>query len=562
MVHAATLGLPRSLDGAARALGAVEKMEEGRDLIRQFSVPRKPKKKADDLTHSLPAGDGRVRWLPQSDPEAWSTFVEYCRRDVEVERAVRAALAAVPVPAQTQAEYVADQRICDRGLAIDLGLVEAAQQLDAEHRAELSAELAELTGLDNPRSTTQFRAWLAERGYAADSVDKATLAGVAQRAEAAGDAVVTRACRLRPAIAAASSAKYTAMQAMASPRDHRARGTTVFFGAHTGRWAGRGIQTQNLARTPDVDLHAAREAMRGGLSTIRDAGLDPAELVGGLVRTAIVPGQGCRLVAADYSSIEARVLAWMAGEVSALRTFAAGEDIYCATASQMYGVPVVKGGENGRFRALGKIAVLGCGYGASWRALQKMNPGLGEAELREVVSKWRASNPSIVAMWSALEAACRTALASTAAVYGYRLGVASAPSITGRSGARDLLIQLPSGRVMRYVDARVEPQRSGPRAGEPAIHFTDAQGRRVSTYGGKLVENVVQATARDLLADALVRAEAAGVRTVFHVHDEIVAEVRDAAEAAALVALMEQAPAWATGLPLAAEAELLDFYQK
>lgn len=310
-----------------------------------------------------------------------------------------------------------------------------------------------------------------------------------------------------------------------------------------------------------LDLHAARELMHEGLSAIRDAGLDPAELVGGLVRTAIVPGDGRRLVAADYSSIEARVLAWMAGEVSSLRTFAAGEDIYCVTASQMYGVPVVKGGENSDLRKLGKIAVLGCGYGASWRALQKMNPDLDESTLREVVSKWRSSNPAIMAMWSELEAACRTAVTSTAVMYGYRLGVASVPSIAA-GGGRDLLIQLPSGRVMRYVDARIEPQRSGPRAGEMALHFTDAQGRRTSTYGGKLVENVVQATARDLLADALVRAERAGVRTAFHVHDEIVAEVCDDAEAAGLVEIMEANPAWAAGLPLAAEAELMDFYKK
>ncbi|WKK61209.1 DNA polymerase [Corynebacterium sp. P3-F1] len=561
MVHAATLGLPRSLDGAARALGAAEKMSEGKALIKRFSIPCKPKKR-DDLTYSLPAGEGKVRWLPASDPEAWETFKDYCARDVGVERAVRQALDAVPVPDQLWAEYAADQRICDRGLAIDLDLVEAAQGVDAEHREELTAELAELTGLDNPRSVIQFRTWLAERGYDVASVDKSTMAATAQRAEAAGDNGVARACRLRPAIAAASSAKYAAMQARASPRDGRARGTAVFFGAHTGRWAGRGIQTQNLAHTPDVDLHAAREAMCGGLSTIRDAGLDPAELVGGLVRTAIVPGQGCRLVAADYASIEARVLAWMAGETAALRTFLRGEDIYCATASQMYGVTVEKNGENGHLRALGKIAVLGCGYGASWRALQAMNPDIREAQLREVVSKWRSTNPRIVNFWGELEAACRTALASTAAVYGYRLGIASAPSITGRSGARDLLIQLPSGRVMRYVDARIEPQRSGPREGEMSIHFTDARGRRASTYGGKLVENVTQAIARDLLADALVRAEAAGVHTVFHVHDEIVAEARDEAEADALVELMEEAPAWAAGLPLAAEAETLDFYRK
>lgn len=562
MVHAATLGLPRSLDGAAKALGVVEKMGEGKDLIRRFSAPRKARKK-DDTTYAEPVGDGRVRWLPASDPEGWSTFKEYCRRDVEVEVAIRQALAAVPVPDQTQAEYVADQHICDRGLAIDLDLVGAAQSVDAEHREELTAELAELTGLANPRSVIQFRTWLAERGYAVESVDKSTMASTAQRAEAAGDNVVTRACRLRPAIAAASSAKYTAMQAMASPRDHRARGTTVFFGAHTGRWAGRGIQTQNLARTPDTDLHAARELMRGGsLSAIRDAGLDPAELVGGLVRTAIVPGQGRRLVAADYSAIEARVLAWMAGETAALRTFLRGEDIYCATASQMYGVTVEKNGENSDLRALGKVAVLGCGYGASWRALQAMNPDLDESTLREVVSKWRAANSAIVAMWSELEAACRTALASTGVAYGYRLGVASVPSITGTENARDLLLQLPSGRVMRYVDACIEPQRSGPREGEPAIHFTDAQGRRTSTYGGKLVENVTQAIARDLLADAIVRAEAAGVCTVFHVHDEIVAEVETDVEADALVEIMETNPAWAAGLPLAAEAETLDFYRK
>lgn len=559
MVHAAAAGLPRALGAVASELGVVEKMGEGKALIRQFSVPTKPKKK-DDRTHSVDLGDGLVRWLPDSDLEGWATFVDYCHRDVEVERAVRDRLVtAAPVPNRLWEEYAVDQRICDRGLRIDLDLVHAAQGVDRELRDELSTELAELTGLGNPRSTAQFRDWLVEHGYEVTSVSKTTLADVAEQAREAGDDTVARACELRPMVSAASSSKYSAMQRMACG-DGRARGTTQFFGAHTGRWAGRGIQTQNLARTPDCDLHAAREAMRGGLSAVRDADLDPAEIVGGLVRTAIVPAAGRKLVAADYSQIEARVLAMLAGEASAMEIFSRREDIYCATASSMYGKPVEKGGQNAELRQLGKVAVLGCGYGASWRALQAMNPALGERELRDIVHRWREANPKIVNFWSEIEAAACSVAQGAGPVLGYGLVLRSEPAVGGGPG-RDLVIVLPSGRSLRYRNARVELQTSGPRQGQLALHFDSARGRE-STYGGRLTENLVQAIARDLLADALVRAENAGFCTIFHVHDEIVAEVTDEAEAEALCKLMEQPPAWAEGLPLVAEGDVLDFYQK
>ena len=553
MVHASVAGLPRGLGDAAAALGVTEKMAEGKDLIKRFSVPNKPRKNA-DTTHAEAVDDDLVRWLPESDLPAWERFATYCQRDVEVERAVRNALVGVPVTDQLWAEYAADQRINDRGIPIDLRVVDAADRVVAEHRTALAEEFDTLTGGISANSNNTVRAWLAERGYAVENTRKDTLARLRTRAEEAGDTDVARVLEIRPQLSSKSDSKYAAMRDYAGA-DDRARGTLTFHRAHTGRWSGKGVQPQNMTRTP-AGVDAARDALLAG-----KAGLATA---GALTRTALAPTPGRCFVAADYAQIEPRLLAYLAGEPAPLQAFQEGEDVYCVAAQAMYGKPVEKGGANAELRTYGKIATIACGYQMGSARLAMQNPDVSEDEAWEIVRRWRAANPRIVQFWSDLEHAARAVAAGAAPRTGYGLTLRSEPS-PGTRGGRDLLIDLPSGRSLRYRRAAVEPQQTGPHAGQPALHF-DSERSRTSTYGGTLVENVVQALGRDLIADAIVRAEAAGVNVIFSVHDEIVAEAaRDDADETARVLseLMETPPAWlGGGLPLVAEAEKMDFYRK
>lgn len=559
-VHAGVGCLPAGLGPAAAAVGVVEKMSEGKSLIRRFSVPNKPRK-SDDTTRAIDLGEGKVRWLPASDPEGWNTFKEYCKRDVQVEMELRNRLTeTVPTPAQLWEEYAADQRINDRGFRIDLDLAKAAMGVDQETRDAALDRLREITGVDNPRSTTQIRAWLAERGLPSEKTDKEAMVALHARAEAEGDAAVAEVAALLPKVKASSASKFETMLRNASA-DGRARGQLVFHGTHTGRWAGRKIQPQNMAATPNIpDLDAARDAVFRGPDALHAAGLDP-RAIGQMARTAVIPAEGYQLAAIDYAQIEARVIAWLAGEARTLTAFARGADIYCSTASAMYGVPVTKTNENSHLRKLGKIAVLGCGFGAGPGGLSKANPTVPMEDLRTAVRAWRAANPAVVTMWREVEAAVRNVLfGGLDSAEGYRVRLRSAPSLDTHGG-KDLLIDLPSGRQLRYLALADEPIRKGPRAGEKALHMT-VRGVRKSTWGGDLVQSIVQATARDIITAAMVAAEAAGARIVLHVHDEVVAEVKSVAEAEALAELMGRAPAWAQGLPLSAEPVVMDYYRK
>lgn len=564
MIHAAVANLPEGLGEVAAALGLVEKLEEGKDLIKYFCTPNKPAKST-DLTHTVPTDRGKVRWLPESDPAAWAAFRLYCVRDVEVEIALRAALAEVPAGSQLWREYAADQRINDLGIHLDLDYAAAAVEIDKTARDTARARLCELTGLDNPRSVQQIKGWLEQQGYQSETVDKAAMASVAAQARKAGDLVVAEVCDLRPAITAAAASKFSTMQVVASA-DDRARGQLRFMGTHTGRWAGRRLQPQNMTHTPHVaDLDAAREAVFRGPDELRTAGVDPAA-IGRMVRPAVTPAEGYRLVSIDYAQIEARVIAWLAGEMRTLRAFAAGEDIYCTVASAMYGVPVTKTNENSALRALGKIAVLGCGFGAGPGGLSRANPTVPMDDLRTAVTAWRSANPKVVTMWNEMEAAVRNV-----AIHGgpdrrlYRVGLRGRPTICGGSG-RDLLIDLPSGRQLRYHDVREEWYEKRLSDGSTKNTFglrMTIRGARLATWGGDIVQTIVQATARDIIAENMADAVLThGYRVVLSVHDEVVAEVKTQQEAEALAAIMGRVPVWAAGLPVSAEPILLDYYQK
>ena len=547
MVWAAYLGMPMSLDQVAKVLDLpVKKDTAGKKLIKQFCTPATP-----NLINK-----GKGRNLPSSDPAGWQAFKEYNRRDVEVEQAIHSRLAKFPVPDTEWEAYALDQRINDAGIKLDATLVDAAVTLDEKHREATLARARELTGLKNPNSPIQLKEWLSTRGCHLESLAKAEVETALETATG----VVKEVLELRGDLAKSSVKKYQAMQQVAGA-DGRARGLLQFYGAgRTGRFAGRLVQVQNLPRNYLPDLDEARVLVRAGnLEALELLYESVPDTLSQLIRTAFIPSPGNRFIVADYSAIEARVIAWLAGEKSTLAAFREGKDLYCETASRMFGVPVEKHGANAHLRQKGKIAVLACGYGGSIGALKAMGAlrmGLEENELKPIVDAWRAANPNIVWLWQEVEEAALEAITTRRPVRLHNL------TFTLKSGI--LFITLPSGRRLAYVKPGLGENRFG---GTSITYWGITTGRRwgrLETYGGKLVENVVQAIARDLLVGGLQNVASEGHRIVMHIHDEIVIDepknstftVEDACQ------LMSRLPAWADGLPFSADGYECGFYRK
>lgn len=543
MVWAATLGLPLSLEGVGAVLGLEkQKLKEGRDLIRYFCAPKRQK-------------DGSlVRHLPADAPDKWAQFKAYNLRDVEAEVAIQRRLAKNPVRPQEWRNYQLDQRINDRGILLDMDLVRSAIACDNQFKETHLEQAKAVTGLDNPNSPVQLKGWLAEQGVEAESLSKANVRNLLAQSE--GD--VQEALSLRLELAKSSVKKYTAME-KAVCKDGRARGLIQFYGApRTGRYAGRLIQVQNLPQNHLPDLAHARQLVRSGNFNAIDALYDSMPLVlSELIRTAFIPKQGCKFFVADFSAIEARVIAWLAGESWRQQVFLDGGDIYCASAEQMFHVPVRKHGPNAHLRQKGKIAELALGYGGSVGALKAMGAlemGLPEDELQPLVDCWRSANPCIVELWWAVDRAVKEAVRY--------LMVTATRGIVFRYERGYLFITLPSGRELAYVKPRIGENRFG---GESVTYEgtgTMKKWDRLESYGPKFVENIVQATARDILAEAMLRLEAQGYRIVMHVHDEVVIEAPDWTSLDEICALMGQTPQWAEGLVLRADGYVCDFYRK
>lgn len=536
MVWSAYLGLPLSLKDAGAALGLdKQKLTEGKDLIKYFCVPGK---------------DGQ-RHLPADAPDKWSTFKAYNLRDVETEMGIQERLRKYPVPDVVWDQYHLDQQINDRGIAVDMALVRSAISIDERSREELTAKLKELTMLDNPNSVQQMKDWLADNGLETETLGKKQVTELLKTAPEPLRSVLV----LRQQLAKSSVKKYQAMEATACA-DGRVRGCFQFYGARTGRWAGRNIQLQNLPQNKMPDLEQARAIVRAGdydaVRMLYDSTLDALSQ---LIRTAFVPRSGHTFFVADFSAIEARVIAWLAGEDWRQRVFADGKDIYCASASQMFGVPVEKHGINALLRQKGKIAELALGYGGSVGALKAMGAlemGLQEEELKPLVDAWRTANPMIVKLWWAVDDAVMTAIRmkSSTETHGIRF--------TCQSGM--LFITLPSGRQLSYVKPRIGENQFGSSAATYMGTNAVRQWDRLESYGPKFVENIVQAISRDILCYAMQTLRCCSI--VAHVHDELIIEVDPRMSLEAVCEQMGRTPPWAPGLQLRADGYATDFYKK
>ena len=547
MVMAAYLTLPGRLADAAVALGTTEKkMEEGKDLIRYFSVPCKPTK----------TNGGRTRNLPTDAPEKWAVYKQYNAQDVETERAIRKALEKFPLPEQEWELYALDQQINDRGVRVDKKLVKNAIAVDAVFAQAAYQRAKELTGLENPGSVNQLKAWLADQDMPMESLAKK----IVQEKAAQTDGIVAELLNLRLELSKTSVKKYEAM-ARCVCRDGRIHGMMQFYGAsRTGRFASRILNMQNLPQNHLPDLKLAREIVKTGDEELLDALFSSVPgTLSELIRTAFIPKDGCRFLVADFSAIEARVLAWLANEEWVLEEFRGKGKIYEATASRMFHIPqesIIKGNPNYEYRQKGKQAALSCGYGGGVGALKAMGAKMPEEEMQPLVDAWRAANPNIVAFWSALDRAARTVIRrKTSACVG---------KVTLYWQDDKMFMRLPSGRNLCYQS----PHFTENRFGSDAIGYyaPNAAGQMVvqETFGGKLAENATQAIARDILAHALLTLEKNGYPVVFHVHDEAVIEKPTGQgsleEACRLMAI---APDWAEDLPLRADGEdHLAFYRK
>lgn len=543
MIWSAYMGLPLSLEGvgAVLKLGS-QKMKEGKDLIRYFCVPCKPTK----------TNGGRTRNLPFHVPEKWATFKSYNKRDVEVEMVIQQRLHHYPVPEQVWDEYHIDQEINDRGIAVDKELVRQAVAIDAMSREHLMAALKEKTGLENPNSVLQMRSWLAEQGMETESLGKKQVAEMLKTVREPLRSVLL----LRQQLAKSSVKKYQAME-MTACDDSRAHGMFQFYGANrTGRFSGRKIQLQNLPQNHMPDLAEARALVRQGnyaaLTLLYDSVPD---VLSQLIRTAFIPKSGMKFIVSDFSAIEARVIAWFAGETWKSEAFAKGKDIYCSTASKMFGVPVVKHGVNGELRQKGKITELACGYGGSVGALKAMGAldmGLAEEELRPLVDSWRSANPHIVQFWWDVDRCVKQAIKThlPQETRGIRF--------LYQSGM--LFIQLPSGRRLSYVKPGIGENKFG---GESVTYEgigATKKWERLESYGPKFVENIVQAISRDILCYAMQTLRCCAI--VGHVHDELIIECRKDASVTAICEQMGRTPPWAEGLLLRADGYECEFYQK
>jgi len=551
MVWAASLSLPLKLATAAQALKTAQQKDAvGERLIRYFSLPCKPTK----------ANGGRTRNLPEHAPEDWKLFKSYCIQDVETERDIRRRLEKFPLLPQEWDYYHMDQRINDRGILIDKELVQQAIICNMAMSEEMTKRAYALTGLENPNSVSQLKGWLEERGIEVDSLGKKNVASlITDLDKHSADGEALDMMKLRLQMAKSSVKKYQAAERYIC-QDGRAHGLFQFSGANrTQRWAGRGIQLQNLPQNHISTLDEARELVKMGCFDMIEAlyGNTP-DILSQLIRTMLIPKDGCEFIVADFSAIEARVLAWLAGEQWRLDAFQRGEDIYCASASQMFGVPVVKHGINGELRQKGKVAELACGYGGGAGALISMGAldmGLKEDELPDIISSWRDANPEIVKFWYAVEkAAIETVKDHTDRTVG-RIGF--------QFSANTLWIVLPSGRRLAYIKPKLQPNRFG----RMALTFeglgANNKWTRGETYSGKLTENITQATARDLLAEAMRRMELAGLGIVGHVHDEVILEVPKGQYTVDDVCnIMNRNPGWADGLPLSSAGYTGNYYFK
>ena len=543
MIWAAYMGLPLSLAGSGAVLGLSEqKLKEGKDLIRYFCIPCAPTK----------ANGGRTRNLPVHAPEKWELFKAYNKRDVEVEMSIQNKLHKFPVPDFVWNEYCLDQQINDRGIALDMAVVNNAILFDERSKAMLSAKMQELTSLDNPNSVSQMKQWLSENGLNTDTLGKKAVAELIKTAPK----TLVEVLELRQKLAKSSVKKYQAMK-NAVCSDGRAHGMFQFYGANrSGRWAGRLIQLQNLPQNHISDLEQARELVKSGnyeaMELLYD---DIPDTLSQLIRTAFVPKTGMKFIVSDFSAIEARVLSWFAGEQWRLDVFTNGGDIYCASASQMFRVPVEKHGVNGHLRQKGKIAELALGYGGSVGALKSMGAlemGLLEDELQPLVDMWRSSNPNIVSFWWEVDRCVKQAVKERipTETHGVRFSY--------QSGM--LFITLPSGRRLSYVKPRIGENMFG---GESVTYEGVGSAKkweRIESYGPKFVENIIQAVSRDILCYAMKTLK--DYRICGHVHDELIIECPIDTSLSDICEMMGRTPPWAKELPLRADGYECGFYKK
>ena len=555
MIQCARCGLPLSLDQAGAALGITQqKMKEGKALIQLFCVPHKSK------TTSGIFGEHQNRVLPTDQPDKWETFKAYCIRDVEAEREIAQSIDWYPVSDFEQNLYAIDQQINDRGVLIDSKLVQNAITIDATYKARLNIEAVKLSGLENPNSVGQLKTWIAEQtGIELTSLNKDDIPDLKKQIT---DKRVLRILDIRNELRKTSCQKYTAMKTVAGP-DWRARGVTQFHGSRTGRWAGRLVQMQNLPQNHINDLDFARQALLDGDVELIEMGYgNVPDVLSQLIRTAFIAPEGKTLAVCDFSAIEARVIAWMAGEEWVLEVFRNGGDIYCATASNMFKVPVEKHGQNSHLRQKGKIAVLALGYGGGVDALDKMGgqrQGLSRDEEADIVRKWREANPNIVAFWRQLETAAKQVCVTKQTI---RVG-----ALTLAMHGTTMTIALPSGRLISYPD--MQPCTN--RFGNASLKYRGVNQEThkwgwIETHGGKLTENVIQATARDCLAETMSEiADNLQLPIIFHVHDEIISEIDTDCQNEQMAAIKDafaKTPSWAPGLPLNGAGYITPYYKK
>ncbi|MDF2902398.1 MAG: polL [Bacillus sp. (in: firmicutes)] len=548
-VHALTLGLPGNLAGVANSLNLdVQKDAAGKNLIKYFSVPCKPTK----------VNGGRTRNFPEHDVEKWEQFKAYCIQDVEVERAIKKKIMKFEPSKFEQKLWALDQRINDRGVQLDPELVQHAIACDNQYQEKLLLEASRLTGLENPNSVAQLKAWLEEQGL--EDVDSLTKESIPILISKANSEIVKRVLRLRQEMAKTSVKKYQAME-RALCKDERVRGLLQFYGANrTGRWAGRLVQVQNLPQNKLIDLDVARQLLKSGEYEMLEMLFEKVPFVlSQLIRTAFIPSPGHRLIVSDFSAIEARVIAWFAGEKWRIDVFNTHGKIYEASAAQMFNVPVESITKGDPLRQKGKVAELALGYQGGPGALIQMGAldmGLEEEELPGLVRAWRNANPSIVQFWWDVEKAAVKAVREKTSVqlqhgltFFYESGV--------------LFVQLPSGRRLAYARPKLS---SDNKFGKQSLSYEGSENNkwgRLHTYGGKLVENIVQATARDCLAESLVRLDEAGYQTIMHVHDEAVMDVpNDKGSLEEIEKIMGQSISWAKGLPLCADGYETAYYKK
>ena len=541
MIHARTLGLPSSLAEVGKVLGIEQqKMTEGKALIKFFCMPY-------DTIDGVPQFHS-----PTDYPDKWEIFKAYNKRDVEAEMEIDKKLSRFPVPDFIWQEFYLDQEINDRGILVDMQLADKAISLDAEAKEELTTEMQRLTGVENPNSVYQLLDWLETQGYKSDSLGKAQVQELIKTAKEPVKSVL----QMRLQLSKSSVKKYTAMKNTACS-DNRARGMFSFYGAsRTGRWAGRNVQLQNLPQNHLPDLSEARELVKyGSFEDIQMLYDDVPDTLSQLIRTAFIPRQGMKFIVADFSAIEARVIAWLAGEEWRMKAFANGEDIYCASASKMFGVPVVKHGENGHLRQKGKISELACGFGGSVGAMKAMGAdslGLSDTELKQVVTDWREASPHITELWWAVDRAVKKAIKEKTAtkthglLFSYEAGF--------------LFIRLPSGRRLAYAKPYIGKNKFG---GESVTYMgINAQKKwdRLESYGPKFVENCVQGIARDLLMYSMQTLSQYFI--VGHIHDEMIIECPKDTKLDEICQQMARTPDWAKGLLLRADGYECSFYKK